>query len=216
MTIYHGYIKHKTFQNKEKKLEMHLMSSSYHRLSEKGFTIHRQDSSYPPTGKNKQTSLCSPEQRHTQRCGGTHLSCGWRRVRAVSHGAAGWCHRRWPGTAEWPSHWPRDSGRAARTWQGTSAVDQRGHSPTQCGLNLQQHGLNLWPQTLPLSMFCFALSLSLCRFLSLSSLSITNKHKHLVWSVSFLNISGFVTSNKSLSSRKTELTDSMSSESIRL
>lgn len=41
-------------------------------------------------------------------------------VQASSHDAVGWCHRKWPDTAEWQSRWPRGTGRAARTWQDTS------------------------------------------------------------------------------------------------
>lgn len=54
----------------------------------------------------------------------THQSCEWKSFQAVSHGAAVavWSHRRWPGRAGWPSHWPRGPGKVARTWQHTSAI----------------------------------------------------------------------------------------------
>lgn len=55
----------------------------------------------------------------------THQSCGLWFAQALSHDAVGWCHRKWPDTAEWQSHWPRSTGRAARTWQDTSAKDQQ-------------------------------------------------------------------------------------------
>lgn len=51
----------------------------------------------------------------------THRSCGRWFDRASDQGAAGWCRRKWPGTAESQTRWPRGTGRAATTLQGTSA-----------------------------------------------------------------------------------------------